>query len=79
MAKKRLAMLKNTEEEDKALKQQLKKLKEQRELIQQIEDELSLIEPIERFDRVRFIFETNIDLVDYIKDKQPALYKEAVA
>ena len=65
--------------EDRRLLEHLRGYSRQRELIESIDQELQKIEPLERFDRVRFVFETNIDVIEIIKEKDPQLYKDTLA
>lgn len=47
--------------------------------MEEFELELQKLQPEERFDRLRFLFETNIDMVEIFKQREPQLYRDALA
>lgn len=47
--------------------------------MEEFELELQRLQPEERFDRLRFLFETNLDLVEIFKQREPQLYRDALA
>lgn len=49
-----------------------------RNSIEPIQKSIDNLEPLERFDRLKFIFETNIDIVEALKKGHPSLYSDIV-
>ena len=65
--------------EEKQLQQMMHVYNEEKEKVEQFERELQTLEPEEYFDRLRFLFETNLDIVEIFKQREPQLYRDAVA
>ena len=52
---------------------------EENEKGEQSEHEMHIQQQVERFDRLQFVFETNLDIVEIFKQREPQLYRDAVA